>query len=203
MPENAPKVEDRQRASASARRSASARPTSPRARRRAPRCSARPARRWSIRSTIARVIAGQGTAALELLEDVPDLDASSRRSAAADCCRAPRSPRTRCDPGSRSTAPSRRTPTTRRASFAIGQRRAGGLDARRSPTACARTLSPRTLRRAARARRRRSALAARTAIVAAMRMIWERMKIVIEPSSAVPLAACSRARSTFAGSASA
>nr|HPR59788.1 pyridoxal-phosphate dependent enzyme [Prolixibacteraceae bacterium] len=28
-----------------------------------------------------------------------------------------------------------------------------------------------------------------TAIVAAMRMVWERMKIIIEPSSAVPLAA--------------
>lgn len=36
-------------------------------------------------------------------------------------------------------------------------------------------------------------------IVAAMRMIWERMKIIIEPSSAVPLAAIMENREKFAG----
>ena len=32
-----------------------------------------------------------------------------------------------------------------------------------------------------------------------MRMIWERMKIIIEPSSAVPLAAIMENREKFAG----
>ena len=50
------------------------------------------------------------------------------------------------------------------------------------------TLAPRTLAAIRGARRRRSAPAARRAIVRAMRLTWERMKIVIEPSSAVPLA---------------
>ena len=41
------------------------------------------------------------------------------------------------------------------------------------------------------------------AIVAAMRMMWEREKIVIEPSSAVPLAAMLEGRWTSAAGASA
>lgn len=36
-------------------------------------------------------------------------------------------------------------------------------------------------------------------IVAAMRLIWERMKIVVEPSSAVPLAAILQQKERFAG----
>lgn len=38
-----------------------------------------------------------------------------------------------------------------------------------------------------------------TEIVAAMRLIWERMKIIIEPSCAVPMAAVLRAKEKFAG----
>ncbi|MDX1514288.1 MAG: pyridoxal-phosphate dependent enzyme, partial [Gammaproteobacteria bacterium] len=38
-----------------------------------------------------------------------------------------------------------------------------------------------------------------TEIVAAMRLIWERMKILIEPSAAVPLAALIRRREAFRG----
>ncbi len=41
--------------------------------------------------------------------------------------------------------------------------------------------------------------ASEESIVAAMRMIWERMKIIIEPSSAVPLAAIMENRSKFSG----
>ena len=37
------------------------------------------------------------------------------------------------------------------------------------------------------------------AIVEAMQLVWERMKIIIEPSSAVPLAAVLGNRSLFAG----
>ena len=36
-------------------------------------------------------------------------------------------------------------------------------------------------------------------IVAAMRHVWERMKLVVEPSAAVPLAAVLRERERFAG----
>ena len=38
-----------------------------------------------------------------------------------------------------------------------------------------------------------------TEIVAAMRLIWERMKIIVEPSSAVPFAALLREKKSFAG----
>ena len=41
--------------------------------------------------------------------------------------------------------------------------------------------------------------ASEASIVAAMRMIWERMKIVIEPSSALPLAVILENRDKFAG----
>ena len=44
----------------------------------------------------ADVIAGQGTAAKELIEEVGPLDCSSSASAAAACSRARRSPRKRC-----------------------------------------------------------------------------------------------------------
>jgi threonine dehydratase len=36
-------------------------------------------------------------------------------------------------------------------------------------------------------------------IIAAMRMIWERMKIIIEPSCAVPFAAVLRRKELFLG----
>ena len=36
-------------------------------------------------------------------------------------------------------------------------------------------------------------------IVAAMRLVWERMKIIIEPSCAVPLAALIKNKAQFAG----
>lgn len=36
-------------------------------------------------------------------------------------------------------------------------------------------------------------------IIAAMRLIWERMKIIIEPSSAVPIAAAIKSKDRFKG----
>ena len=41
--------------------------------------------------------------------------------------------------------------------------------------------------------------ASEESIVAAMRMIWERMKIIIEPSSAVPLAVIMENKEKFTG----
>ena len=81
MPDNAPKVKQSRTSSASGRRCTSVPPNVRRARPRAPRSSARPARRSCIRTTTRAVIAGQGTAALELLEAAPGLDAVSRPSA--------------------------------------------------------------------------------------------------------------------------
>ena len=113
---------------------------------------------------------------------------SSRRSAAAACCRARPSPRKALRPaihvlrrragerrrcGARASRPARVEPLPH--------------PRRRSPTACARTLSPRTLA-ALRAHVAIDPHLQRGRIVRAMRLTWERMKIVIEPSSAVPLA---------------
>jgi threonine dehydratase len=135
----------------------------------------------------ADVIAGQGTAALELLEDVPDLDAilapiggGGLLSGTAIAAKALR-------PGIR----------------VLGSEPANADDAFRGfrtghvePVATATTIadglrspvSARTLA-AIRAHVDAIGLASEAAIVAAMRLTWEKMKIVIEPSSAVPLAA--------------
>jgi threonine dehydratase len=134
-----------------------------------------------------RVIAGQGTAALELLEDVPDLDAvlvpvggGGLLSGTAIAAR--------------SLKPAIRV---------IAAEPAGADDAFRSLQAgrIIPSLAPRTI-----ADGLLTALGDRTfpvirdlverivtvseeSIVAAMKFVWERAKLIIEPSSAVPLAA--------------
>ena len=130
----------------------------------------------------ARVIAGQGTAALELLEDVPDLDAIVAPVGGGGLLSGTAIAATASRPGI----------------LVLGAEPAGADDAARSfasghvepmphPTTIAdglrSTLSPRTLQRAAHARRRDRRRAAKPRSCAAMRMTWERMKIVIEPSS--------------------
>ncbi len=134
----------------------------------------------------ARVIAGQGTAVLEMIEDVPDLEvvvapvggggllsgtaiaAKSLRpdlrvygaepANADDAARSFRSGRVELLPAATTIADGLRT-----------------------------TLSMRTLA-AIRAHVDAIGTTREETIVRAMRMTWERMKIVIEPSSAVPLA---------------
>ena len=133
-----------------------------------------------------RVIAGQGTAALELLEAVPDLDiviapvgGGGLLSGTAIAARSLR-PRIRvygaepanADDAARSFRSGRVEPLPAATTIADGLRT---------------TLSPRTLA-ALRKHVASIGLASEDAIVRAMRMTWERMKIVIEPSSAVPLA---------------
>jgi threonine dehydratase len=135
----------------------------------------------------ANVIAGQGTAALELLAEVPDLEAIvapvggggllSGTAIAATSTNAgiavhgaePKN----ADDAARSLASGKVEPVAPTATLADGLRT---------------TLSPRTLL-ALRAHVRSIGLATEAGIVRAMRMMWERMKIVVEPSSAVPLAA--------------
>lgn len=133
-----------------------------------------------------RVIAGQGTAALELLEAQPDLDivvapigggglisgtaiaASAMHPGLAIFGAEPAG----ADDAARSFASGKVEPLPHPDTIADGLRA---------------TLSIRTL---SAIRRHVSAvgLASEAGIVRAMRITWERMKIVIEPSSAVPLA---------------
>jgi len=132
------------------------------------------------------VIAGQGTAALELLDAVPDLDiviapvgGGGLLSGASIAVRALRPAARVCgaepanaDDAARSFRSGHVEPLGPTATIADGLRT---------------TLSARTL---AAIRKNVAAIgtASEEAIVRAMRMTWERMKIVIEASAAVPLA---------------
>ncbi len=134
----------------------------------------------------ARVIAGQGSAALEFLEDVPRVHVvitpvggggllSGTAIAATSLRRSIRvlgAEPANADDAARSFRSGRIEPLPDATTIADGLRT---------------TLSPRTLA-ALRAHVAAIGTASEEAIVQAMRMTWERMKIVIEPSSAVPLA---------------
>jgi threonine dehydratase len=134
----------------------------------------------------AAVIAGQGTAAVELLDEVPALDAviapvggggllsgtaiAVRSTDAA--IRVYGAEPTNADDAARSFGSGVVEPVAPTQTIADGLRT---------------TLSERTLA-AIRVRVEGIGTASEQAIVRAMRMTWERMKIMIEPSSAVPLA---------------
>jgi threonine dehydratase len=133
-----------------------------------------------------RIIAGQGTAAVELIEEVPDLDfvlapvsggglLSGTGIATKHLLPTARvigcEPRN-ADDASRSLASGRLEPPAKARTMADGLRAA---------------LSPRTLailRRVA----DQIALVSEEEIVAAMRLLWERLKLVVEPSGAVAAA---------------
>jgi threonine dehydratase len=132
------------------------------------------------------VIAGQGTAAMELLDESPGLDAvvapvggGGLLSGTAIAVRS-RDPAVRvlgaepanADDAARSFRTGRVEPLPATTTIADGLRT---------------TLSPRTLG-AIRAHVQAIGTASEEGIVRAMRMIWERMKIIVEPSAAVPLA---------------
>lgn len=134
-----------------------------------------------------RIIAGQATAALELLEDVPELDAVvvpvGGGGLAAGTCLAVHglAPRMRvvaaeprnADDAFRSLAAGRLVPSNDPRTVADGLRTS--LGTRNFPIL--------------RAHLARVALASEESIVRAMRLLWERAKLVVEPSGAVPLAA--------------
>jgi threonine dehydratase len=134
----------------------------------------------------ARVIAGQGTAALELLDSVPDLDIViapvGGGGLLSGTCIAVRSLRPKMRVYGAEPA---------NADDAARSFRSGCVEALPAATTICdglRTvLSPRTLA-AIRANVAAIGTASEGAIVRAMRMTWERMKVVIEPSAAVPLA---------------
>ncbi len=134
-----------------------------------------------------RVIAGQGTAALELLEDVPDLDVvmtpvgGGGLLSGTSIAVAALAPRVRtigaepemADDAWRSLQAGRIIPSVNPKTIADG---------------LLTSLSPRTfgiIRRNV----DRIVTVGETAIAAAMRFVWERAKIIIEPSAAVPIGA--------------
>jgi len=133
-----------------------------------------------------RIIAGQGTAALELLEDVPELD----------CILAP------VGGGGLLSGTALAAQLAAKPPAVIGCEPAGADDAHRSFYAGVRVerATPRTIADGLRttlgvrnfaiirARVRDIVLVTEEEIVEAMRFVWERMKIVIEPSSAVAVA---------------
>jgi threonine dehydratase len=134
----------------------------------------------------ARVIAGQGTAALELLQQAPGLEIviapiggggllSGTAIAVKSLERRTRvfgAEPANADDAARSFRSGKIEPLPAATTIADGLRT---------------TLSPRTLA-AIRAGVDAIGTASEAAIVRAMRMLWERMKIVVEPSAAVPLA---------------
>lgn len=132
-----------------------------------------------------RIIAGQGTAAVELLEDVAGLDqiwmpvgggglaAGSAVAASAGRARVIAAEPANADDAHRSMASGRIEPVAPDVTIADGLRT--GLGVRNFEVL-----------------RRHGAevvLASEDGIKRAMRLLWERLKVVIEPSSAVPLAA--------------
>ena len=133
-----------------------------------------------------RVIAGQGTAALELLQEVPDLDVILAPVGGGGLLSGTAIAATELAPGIR----------------VIAGEPAGAGDAFRSlaegrivPSIMPETLADGLLTSLGeltfpiiRDRVERIVLVSEPGIVAAMRFIWERAKLVIEPSSAVPLA---------------
>ena len=133
-----------------------------------------------------RVIAGQGTAALELLEESPGLDAVVAPVGGGGLLSG-------TSIAAKSTDPSVRVYGAEpvNADDAARGFRSGKVEPLPAATTIAdglrTTLSPRTLG-AIRAHVDGIGTASEEAIVRAMRMIWERMKIVVEPSAAVPLA---------------
>jgi len=143
------------------------------------------------------VIAGQGTAALELLTDVPELEAvmgpvggGGLMSGTAIAVAGSRpevavwgAEPAAADDAFRSLRDGRRYPPLAPTSIADGLLTA---------------LSDRTFRILS-ARLAGILTVSETGIVRAMRLLWERMKLVVEPSGAVPLAAVLEHRERFAG----
>ncbi len=134
-----------------------------------------------------RVIAGQGTCALELMQDVPDLDVviapvgGGGLLAGTAIAVSELSPETRviaaepanADDAARSFRAGHIIPSENPQTVADGL--LTSLGGRNFPIIMNRVFNIMTV--------------PEDAIIDAMRLIWERMKIVIEPSAAVPLAA--------------
>jgi threonine dehydratase len=133
-----------------------------------------------------RIITGQATAAKELLEEIPDLDAVftpvSGGGLLSGTCLAAKAMRTEirvigCEPA-RADDAYRSLTTGILQSLDSSDTIADGLRA---------SLAPRTFA-ILRHHLDRVLLVSEEEIISAMRLVWERMKIIIEPSSAVAIA---------------
>ena len=178
------------------RRCTSARRRSPRATKQPIGSGAKPAPRWSILSR-TRTIAGQGTAALELLEDAGALDALiapvggggliSGSSIAAHSL-SPDLPIFAAEPeGAADAYESLRR--GERVTDVVPHTICDGLRAGIGPIDFS----------LMREHRVTVLPVSDDETIAAMRLIWERMKIIVEPSSATVLAAVLRHKAHFAG----
>jgi len=133
-----------------------------------------------------RVIAGQGTAALELLEDAPELDAVIAPVGGGGLVSGTAI-------AAKSLAPSIKVYGAEPAGAddAFQSLRAGRIVPQTDPRTIAdglrSSLGDRTFA-VIRTRVDAIATASEEAIVRAMRLLWERLRLVIEPSGAVPLA---------------
>ena len=133
-----------------------------------------------------RVIAGQGTAALELLEEVPELDTIIAPVGGGGLLSGTAIAASGVKPGITVLGAEPEGADDAARGFASGR-----VEALPHPATIAdglrATLSERTLH-ALRMHVTAIGTASDAAIVRAMRLTWEQMKIVVEPSSAVPLA---------------
>ncbi|MEJ7667205.1 MAG: pyridoxal-phosphate dependent enzyme [Casimicrobiaceae bacterium] len=133
-----------------------------------------------------QVIAGQGTATLELLQDVPDLDVVIAPVGGGGLLSGTALAATSLKPDIQVFGAEPQGADDAARSFASGK-----LQTMAQPATIADglrgALSARTLH-ALRAKVVAIGTASEDGIARAMRMTWERMKIVVEPSSAVPLA---------------
>lgn len=145
----------------------------------------------------ARVIAGQGTATLELLEAVPGVDTVIAPVSGGGLMSGTAIAAKSIHPAIRAIGAEPEGARDAHDSLASGTRITG----RPTHTLCdglRAELGPLTF---AILRERLDAilLAEEAEIIAAMRLAWERLKVVIEPSCAVPLAVILRHRAQFAG----
>jgi len=144
-----------------------------------------------------RVIAGQGTAALELLTDVPDLDVVMTPVGGGGLLSGTSIAVAALAPGTRTIGAEPEMADDAARSFAAG-RIIPSVNPRTIADGLLTSLSPRTfvlIRRNV----ERIVTVSEAAIVAAMKFVWERAKIVIEPSAAVPVGALWERRFDAAG----
>lgn len=144
-----------------------------------------------------RVIAGQGTAALELLADVPDLDVVMAPVGGGGLLSGTAIAATSLRPGIRVIAAE-----PEMADDAYRSLQAGRI----LPSVNPRTIADGLLTSLGeltfpiiQQRVEQIVTVSEAAIVAAMRFIWERAKLIIEPSAAVPVAALMEGKVNLAG----
>ena len=144
-----------------------------------------------------RVIAGQGTAALELLQEIPDLDVILVPVGGGGLLSGTAIAATELVPGIRVIAGEPEGADDAFRSLAEG-RILPSLDPRTIADGLLTALGELTFP-VIRDRVERIVTVSEPGIIAAMRFIWERAKLVIEPSSAVPLAVLWERRIDLAG----